>query len=369
MLEHFSFSQHSELVYKFQNAQRFIEVACDETGNIKSITPSTDFPPDELYEIDKKIQDTLLTKHGTKICQIIGFCGLPITGYFRYKDWFQMLPVPEDAPKPKVLLADHPFILEVPYETCPSLMIDASRKQKKAVIYSRLLNVLSNQFISLGSLSRHAWVVLNTENMSSVTSEWKQLGYFYYNRLKGAEDEFSSVDNLHPIEKVFFRTYYSSPPLARTMDPFTFPDNLEQSLDKAFALDGENWRKFFMACSWYAQYRYTAKESRSSAFIALVTALECLGGQPRYRVTVHFKEFLKKYFPAIDQFPKEKKTIYQVRSQLAHGADLLRADLEPWNFLVDTTEEDQGQLQRNLLYIARLAIYNWLQTVSTACLR
>ncbi len=121
-----------------------------------------------------------------------------------------------------------------------------------------------------------------------------------------------------------------------------------------------------MACNWYAQYRYTAKESRSSAFIALVTALECLGEQPRYRVTVHFKEFLKKYFPAIDQFPKEKKIIYQVRSQLAHGADLLRADLEPWNFLVDATEEDQGQLQRNLLYIARLAIYNWLQTVSTA---
>jgi hypothetical protein len=144
-----------------------------------------------------------------------------------------------------------------------------------------------------------------------------------------------------------------------------------------------------MACSWYAQYRYAAKESRSSAFITLVSALECLAlekevckyckqpfienvdlcqqcGQPRYRVTVHFHEFLKKYVPGIDNFPKEKKAIYQIRSQLAHGTDLLQADLEPWNFLVDGKEEEQGRLQSNLFSIARLAIYNWLHTVPVA---
>jgi hypothetical protein len=193
LLEHFSFSQHGDFVYKFQKAQQFIEVVCDETGNIKSIAPSIDFPSEELDVIEKIIQDTLLTKHGTKICQIIGFCGLPITGYFSYKDLFQILPVPEDAPKPKVLLADHPFILEVAYETCPNLMIDASRKQKKAVMYTRLLNVFSNQFISLGSRYPHFAWVYNIDDRSNLTSEWKQLGYVY-NKLQGTLDTFSSAD-------------------------------------------------------------------------------------------------------------------------------------------------------------------------------
>src|SRR5207248_11149297 len=144
--------------------------------------------------------------------------------------------------------------------------------------------------------------------------------------LKGTLDDFSSVEGINPIDRVPNQTYYDKFPF-RTLTPLTFPDNLEQSLDRAFVLDKPTWRKFFMACSWYAQYRHTWEESHSSAFIALVTALECLAqekevcrtciqppleneedicsscGQPRYRVTTHFKNFLKKYFPFIDQFP------------------------------------------------------------------
>ncbi len=89
-------------------------------------------------------------------------------------------------------------------------------------------------------------------------------------------------------------------------------------------------------------------------------------GQPRYRVTKHFQDFLKKYFPYIDQFPKEKKTLYQVRSQLAHGMDLLQADLEPWKFLFDAKVQEQNNLQRNLYFIVGIAIYNWLHTVPSA---
>ena len=70
------------------------------------------------------------------------------------------------------------------------------------------------------------------------------------------------------------------------------------------------------------------------------------------------------YFPFIDQFPKEKKTLYQVRSQLAHGSDLLQADLEPWSFLLDVKRQEQSRLQENLSYIVRVAIYVWLLSVS-----
>ncbi len=85
--------------------------------------------------------------------------------------------------------------------------------------------------------------------------------------------------------------------------------------------------------------------------------------QPRYRITKHFQEFLKTNVPNIDQYPKEKKTIYQIRSQLAHGMDLLQADLEPWNFTMDAKQDEQRQLQDNLYYITRIAICNWLNKI------
>lgn len=391
LLGHFNHAQNiRELVYQFQkeNTQHSLELTCDELGNIKRIIPSSGFPSDELDEIEKKIQDTLLTKHGTKIGQFIGFSGEKITGYFKYNDLFQILPMPDEAPKPEVLIADHPFILEVPYESCPDITIDQARKRKKAVIYTRLLNLLANQFISLGSrYTQFAWT-FDTTDISNLTSDWKQLGYVY-SGLKGTGDTFSPVDILQPIERVSFQTYYSSP-LGTSGGPLKLPDNLELSIYRALALDEPTWRKFFMACSWYAQYRHTWEESHSSAFIALVTALECLAqekeacpicnqplleneedicqscGQPRYRVTKHFQNFLRKYFPFIDQFPKEKKTLYQVRSQLAHGMDLLRADLEPWNLMFTPKVMEQDQLQRNLYYIVGIAIYNWLHTVAIA---
>jgi len=68
------------------------------------------------------------------------------------------------------------------------------------------------------------------------------------------------------------------------------------------------------------------------------------------------------HFPAIDSFPKEKKLLYQVRSQLAHGSDLLQADLEPWKFFLDVKRQEQYHLQRILSYITGIAILFWLLT-------
>lgn len=386
LLDHFSQAEGT----KFQRpgTQHFLELILDDAGKIKHIQWSKGFPTSELEEIEKIIQDALFTKHETKVHQVIAFCDTQITGYFRYKDMFQVLPMPEDAPKPKFGRADYPFILEVSYETSRNWTIEAIRQKEKAVLYTRLLNLLSEQAISLGRQSTHSGWVLKTEDPSNITSEWKEVG-FMYPGLKGTIDDFSSVENINPIERVPFKTYYTALP-ARTISPLKLSDDLERSLDKAFALDKSTWRKFFMACSWYAQYRYIWEVSHSSAFIALVTAVECLAQekevcdtckqpilendedicpsckQPRYHVTKHFQDFLKKYFPAIDQFPKEKKTLYNVRSQLAHGSNLLQADLEPWNFFLDVKRQEQYYLQRNLDYIVGIAIYIWLLSVTTS---
>ncbi len=381
LLTHFNQAQNiSPWKYRYQQKDipHFLEITFDENGEITNITLSSDFPKEELEIIEKKIQETLIVNQGTKIRQIICFCNEKITGHFRYKNLFQILPMPDDAPKPEVGVADHPFILEVAYEASSDFVINHSRVKNNAVIYCRLLNLLANQFISTGSrYTQFAWV-FNTIDINNWYSEWKQLGYTYKG-LKSDLEDFSSLESILPIERVPFKKYYDS--FGRSLDSFKLPDNIEQSLDKAYALEKKKWRMFFMACSWYAQYQYTWQESNSSAYIALVTALECLVKekeickccsqpyienvevcdcckQPRYRITKNFQDFLSKYFPVIDQFPKEKKTIYHFRSLLAHGSDLLQADLEPWNFMMDAKEQEQRTLQYNLYSIVGIAIYN-----------
>lgn len=273
LLDHFSQAEGT----KFQRpgTQHSLEMIGDKAGNIERIQLSEDFPRSELEEIEKKIQDTLLTEHETKVSQLIAFCGAEVTGYFRYKDLFQILPMPDDAPKVVFFIpSSYPFILEVSYQSCPNQFIEGARLREKTVIYTRLLNLLFNQGISPSPLvGQNGWVI-KTDDPSNITSEWKQLGYFYTG-LKGSMDSFSSVENINPLERTPFIKYYFEP-LTKPSVPLTLPDTLEPTLDKAFALDQSTWRKFFMACGWYAQYQPTWAVSHSSAFIALVTALECL---------------------------------------------------------------------------------------------
>src|SRR6266700_6752502 len=186
LLEHFSEALGG---YKFQRrgVQHFLEVTYDEAGNIRNIQPSKDFPTDELEEIEKKIHDNLLTVHGTKVCKQICFCDSKITGYLRYKDLFQILPMPDDATKPNIGITTHPFLLEVSYEFCPIPMIDTPRRREKAIIYTRLLNLLSDQVISPGSRYGQFGWTLKTDDPSNVYSEWAQLGYVYPG-LKGTLD-------------------------------------------------------------------------------------------------------------------------------------------------------------------------------------
>jgi hypothetical protein len=230
LLEHFSHAEGT----KFQrpDTQHSLEMISDEAGNIERIQLSKGFPLSELEEIEKKIQDCLLTEHEAKVCQLIAFCDAEVTGYFRYRDLFQILPMPDDAPKPTPFIPpNYPFILEVSYQSCPIWTIESARQKEKAVIYTRLLNLLSNQGISQNPLVSQSGWVIETEDPSNITSEWKQLGYAY--TLKEPMDGFSSVANISPIERASFTEYYTAEILAAPRAPLTLSDILDQSLDRA----------------------------------------------------------------------------------------------------------------------------------------
>lgn len=384
MLIFFGRAESKPKGYRYQKdgTDYFLEVQLDRTGKIVKISPSKAFPSEELSNIESKIKETLINNQVPGIGQIVAFSSEKVEGYFRYKDLFQIIPIPDIAPKPEVMVADHPFLLQFSYIACPNMTIDSMRRSEKSTVYINLLNLFSNVRITSGSrYARFSWI-MNTEDPNNWTSEWRQEGYTYKG-FSGKIDQYTPIDKFPLIKQILHQKYYLGLPVI-TSRPLKFPDNLEKSFDLALSLNGQDWEKFFMACSWYYQTEAIWGESNSSSFLALVNAIECLTekpekcpecgqtitegiercnscSQPKYRVTKKFKKFLEKYVPFLEKrFSKEKKLLYEVRSKLSHGLNLLIRDLEPWYFMMNIQAEEQYDLQRNLNFITRTAIYNWL---------
>jgi len=105
--------------------------------------------------------------------------------------------------------------------------------------------------------------------------------------------------------------------------------------------------------------------------VAVVSAVEALLDkkseacpacrQPKYGVIKKFKAFLEQHVPDVKtRFPEELDEIYKVRSALAHGAKLLSADLEYWNFFGAWKQQQEDAAQRNTHDIVAAALRSWI---------
>lgn len=54
-----------------------------------------------------------------------------VQGFYRYKDIFQLIPIPATAPHAPMIMADHPFILQFRYLACPDPAINGHRRTEK----------------------------------------------------------------------------------------------------------------------------------------------------------------------------------------------------------------------------------------------
>ena len=68
---------------------------------------------DETREKLREDVATLAAAHETVVWRDVFFNVLPVEGYWRYRDQWQIVPAPPQAPRPHVVIADHPFIVEL----------------------------------------------------------------------------------------------------------------------------------------------------------------------------------------------------------------------------------------------------------------
>jgi hypothetical protein len=380
LLNIFHRAQGTEKGYKYQdeNKPEFVEFIFNKKGDkIIDILLSDKFPQDKLTEISAQIDDKLVKNQNTAIGQVVCFATAPLKGCFRYKDLFQILPVPEEAPKPTDIVTPQPFLLQAAYTSSPDGMIAASRKEEEVTKWVKLLNIFLNRNVYVLNDFHRMWV-LNPDK--DHVSESLQVGY-NFNGFSGITSSFSICSQA--VGRIPTDKYYTE----RGIDGNTLqvPQNIEAFLEKALSLDDKKWKKLYRASTWYAQAYDIWGKARSSSYVALVSALEsledspkmCAGdpshplstgdvckicGEPRFDITLHFKKFMEKYVPELKDLPEERDIIYRTRSSLSHGSALLSADDSPGaKWLMNKRGRNEDERHRQLFEIVRLAILRWLR--------
>lgn len=354
--------------------ESYVVKARTKNDQIISIEPGPGFSENTLVPLKDKIRTTLIESSGSIIRADILFSSKPVKGSFRITDGqLQIIPAPDHAPHPPMMIADHPFILEFPIKCSSDGFVTNNRAMRRALELTWTLNALLRSAISrIGPRVRHLWGLALSDQIEVPTQQnvkWVQ-EYYAIDNLPIQYADFSAP-RPEQIRVIPHDEYYGSPFILS--DDLVLPDSISQMIEKADRLDLDERRRFIRAVRWmYAAYPLHS-HLISSCFVALVSAIEALMPDPDRQdpcptcqkdrspgPTRRFQDFVERYAPSPDPEEKNRKRLYKIRSALAHGRDLLRFDSAPWDWSLNTTSATEREALDQLFRIVRAVIVNWL---------
>ncbi len=269
------------------------------------------------------------------------FANIPVEGAFRYRDLFQIIPVPADAPRPDFLIADHPFLLQFKFRGGHSNLVRASRQERQRQRLQLLLaTLLEGQVRGRGLYSKHHWVALPPSEGAQSDSRYCQEIYTSESvaKLMGSAsfcdvDRFPGLSAIDPVE------YYTRIGI-RAGQTLAVPANLTELLDRFDLASYDDQERFVRASFWFNHAQSVFTSSTSACFTALISAIESLmphqdsvAACPTCKrpigkgATQRLREFLDDYVPAEPKFQASRAALYwQFRSQLSHGGQLSHSD-------------------------------------------
>lgn len=344
-------------------------------GKLRAIRTGPAWDQQDLEPLRSAIQSALLGPSTTRVGRFVAFTAIPTTGAYRFRDVFQIFPVPPDAPRPPYLIGDHPFLVEFHYPSVPDSMVDTSRRVRVGREIELLLCALLPFPIHGRRLNiTHHWVLDDQSESSkeSPSSRFRQLGYSWAGLNKLSRDHFSDISSIaqlvrRPAQEHFALRWISTDAVV------TLPDTMDSLCEKVFTLPNKEKDRFFRACYWYQHASVVASLSSSAKYTALVIAVETLMPRPDNSQkcktcnlstgpssNARFSSFVEEYAPNATTTPEDRKRFYAIRSKLSHGDSLLHGDQGFFGpaFVPKHTVEwsDMDRVQN----IARVVLINWL---------
>jgi hypothetical protein len=286
------------------------------------------------------------------------FAGRPMKGAYRHRDELQLGPVPDSAPLPGILTADHPFIVEFRVRSSPVHEVRLLRMRRRGREIELLLNLLMYRGVEWAD-RRTGKVWVRAEPPSEVI--YRSMGYFIPD-FQVKADEFSDISSVATLPRVADEQYYGR----------KWPDyelalsgSFGDLLDIYAGLTPPDQQRFLRACHWLQTARLVWDTAKSLFLVALVQAIEAMtsdvarpddlcGDGP----TKLFTDFMKTYAPGRPS-NQTLDAIYETRSQLTHGSLLLDYDL-PTAFGLSEAYAQDSNVVRDAGILCRGALINWL---------
>ncbi|MDX3742425.1 hypothetical protein [Pseudomonas sp.] len=304
-----------------------------------------------------------------------------VTGKYKYRDIFQILPAPDHFPRAPYLEAHHPCLLEVRYTFTPdsskrmpdktevSSWIQRKDYENKIIHEIKtLFGVFSfSKFVSTQDV--HSWTI-RTESGCALDPEWRQLSYFA-NEHQHEISEFtnstiSQIEENQTAESYRFGARF-------TGSDFSIPDLLSEILDAYYSLDQDNKSAFLRSATLFNNAIKINQISPSVSFACFVSSIESLVAHihkeekiekckecsaPRYSVTRKFTAFLEKYSSDSKELISFYKQSYGRRSKILHAGALFLGEHVP----VEWAESDWEayHMISGIERICRIAFTNWV---------
>ncbi len=360
-----------EIVYPGESSWA-VKLVFSKEDSLTDIEAGELLTPELEQRLRAAVTDALLTPAGYRVHRQVLFADTKLSGSWRYRDWFQILPVPAGAPQLNCIVGDHPFVLEV---RAPA-SLDGSITNLRAERMMREVLLLLSGLVEGSIHPLVARPLYGTWTRMPAREHNVSYLYSYYPPVvRPWDDDFSAFGVLAPVVPSLhlFGIFGGT-----AEQPFCIPADLTDALDRYQALDRERRDQVLRACYWVQRANRSFLESFCQSLLAVVTVAETLMetkdetcrtcGQRQYRLRGSFAEFLDNYVP-LDQltshhpgetrrFRERLKHLYDTRSKIAHGSDL-RGHEGAGDFTPLGNRDDDDL--RTLLRVMPYALGAWLR--------
>lgn len=359
-----------------QNNFSEITIFDENRDYLLSIEFSATGLPNGVYLKDQSLENTIIvelnkkavkrTKTGTKIVRHFCFSTHPIEERFRYDDKFQILPIPDDNPRHdkdnyEPGYASHPFILEIQtdvYNDSSETFRQSIRAYKEIEL---ILFAVSGGRIKGQSQGQHQhgnWVITRDAD-NHFTTEYKIVRY-HTNYLQSLPTDRFSCNEDSPFT-VQADAYYG-------YNVLSFDANSPLLLNQYYELDDKHKEVFLVASYWIRHATFARFQSLSSAYIALVSAIEAFSNALPQTVKCDEcnsikdsgKRFRQTALNLLHFDENFTKILYTKRSKYAHGSYLTKIDIEGF-YMNDPVRSKDYHILNNMLKHFHFALIDWLK--------
>jgi hypothetical protein len=337
-------------------------------GKLSRVDTSLD--DHDLAPILEQIELTLVASPVRRIYRAIALAAVPVKGTWAC-DLFTLTTPPANAPSPQQVMGDYALIIEFPYDETESFVLNTHRIEQRRRQYELILSLFLPRLNTRPRSVTQRWgVVIGAPLIGFPEIEWFQETY----AIEGFE---ARADELTPVSEplmplVSDAEFYSRRGIS-VDSVFDVPESLETWVRHFASRSDATKERFLRSAFWLRHAHDVYLLSASAALISAVQAVEALvspvhgrpcpscglvgGGGP----TATFKELLAQHAPTHDRdLIRARTRLYQTRSKLTHGQDLLSSDAElgfGWSGPQEPFERNDLEMATR---VARIAAINWL---------